>query len=92
MSKFPATDAPDELVRFAEAQIAAGRFANMEQVVRAGVESLKERDEAEKVWVDYARDKWRSGKEASARDGAVEMDDAQFGAFLDESLTDAARQ
>jgi len=43
-------------------------------------------------WLDCARDKWRSGKEASERDGAVEMDDAQFSAFLDESLTDAARQ
>lgn len=42
--------------------------------------------------LDYARDKWRSGKEASERDGAVEMDDARFGAFLDESLTDAVHQ
>lgn len=90
--KFPPTEAPDELVRFAEAQIAAGRFTSLEQVVRAGVESLKERDEAEKAWLGYAQDKWRSGKEASERAGAVEMDDAQFGAFLDESLTDATRQ
>ena len=92
MSKFPATDAPDELVRFAEAQIATGRFASMEQVVRAGVESLKQRDEAEKVWLDYARDKLRSGKESSEHGGAVEMDDTQFDAFLEESLTDTARQ
>jgi Arc/MetJ-type ribon-helix-helix transcriptional regulator len=86
MPKFPATDAPDELVRFAEAQITAGRFAKIEQVVRAGVESLKERDGAEKVWLDYARDKWRSGKEASERGGAVEMGDAQFSSFCDKII------
>jgi len=45
MCKFPATDAPGELVRFEEAQIAAGRFTSMEQVVRAGIELLRERDE-----------------------------------------------
>jgi Arc/MetJ-type ribon-helix-helix transcriptional regulator len=92
MSKFPPTEAPDELVRFAEAQIAAGRFTSMEQVVRAGVESLKERAEAEEAWLGFAREKWRSGKESSARDEAVEMDDGQFDAFLDESLSGAARQ
>lgn len=44
MSKFPATDAPDELVRFAEAQLAGEGVTSREQVVRASVESVKERN------------------------------------------------
>ena len=67
------------------------RFTTMDQVVRAGVESIMDRDEAEKVWLDYAREKWSSGKESSVGGKAVEMDEAQFHAFLDESLAGAAR-
>jgi hypothetical protein len=76
MSKFPATEAPDEVAC----------SANSEQVLRVGVESLRGRDEAEKVWLDYARDNWRSGKKASEHGEAVEMDDAQFGCFCDKIL------
>jgi putative addiction module CopG family antidote len=36
---------PDELVRAAEAQVAAGRAASIEDVVRAGVEALELRNQ-----------------------------------------------
>jgi antitoxin ParD1/3/4 len=36
---------PDELVRLAEAQVAAGRAASIEDVLRAGVEVLEVRDQ-----------------------------------------------
>jgi putative addiction module CopG family antidote len=38
-------DLPDELVRAAEAQVAAGRADSIEDVVRAGVEALELRDQ-----------------------------------------------
>jgi hypothetical protein len=72
----PKLPAPDEIVR----------FTKVEQVVRTGVESLKAREENEKVWLDYARDKWRLGKETSERGGAVEMDDVQLSRFCDKII------
>jgi antitoxin ParD1/3/4 len=35
-----AADLPEDIARTAEAQVAAGRFANVEDVVRAGVEAI----------------------------------------------------
>lgn len=39
-------DLPEEAASFAEKQIAAGRFANVEAFITAGMVALKERDEA----------------------------------------------
>jgi len=36
---------PDDLVRQAEAQVAAGKAASIEEVVRAGVDALELRDQ-----------------------------------------------
>ena len=36
-----AADLPPDLARFAEAQVAAGRFASVEDVLRAGKEALE---------------------------------------------------
>ena len=38
-------DLPDEVVRLAEAQVAAGRAASVEDVVLAGVDALELRDQ-----------------------------------------------
>jgi antitoxin ParD1/3/4 len=45
MTKPIATALPDHLVRFAEAEVAAGRFASVEDVLEAGVLALKNRRE-----------------------------------------------
>jgi antitoxin ParD1/3/4 len=42
-------DLPEEAARFVEAQIAAGRFADVEAFIAAGVVALKERDEAKRA-------------------------------------------
>lgn len=39
-------DLPEETVGFAEQQIAAGRFANVDALVMAAMNALKERDNA----------------------------------------------
>ncbi|MGA7119193.1 MAG: type II toxin-antitoxin system ParD family antitoxin [Polyangiaceae bacterium] len=42
MSKhLTSADLPEDLARFAEAQVAAGRFASVEDVLRAGKEALE---------------------------------------------------
>jgi putative addiction module CopG family antidote len=58
MPKFPAVDLSEELASFARAQVAAGRFRSVDEVVRAGVEILKERAEGDEsaagaVWSAY---------------------------------------
>lgn len=42
-------DLPDDIARFAEAQLASGRFSTLEDVVRAGAEALRERDDEAKL-------------------------------------------
>jgi len=45
MAKPITTTLPDHLTRFAEAEVAAGRFASVEDVLEAGVEALRRRRE-----------------------------------------------
>ena len=48
-------DLPPDLARFAEAQVAAGRFASVDDVVRAGVDALRARSGSEQL-ADLRRD------------------------------------
>jgi Arc/MetJ-type ribon-helix-helix transcriptional regulator len=52
--------------RFAEVQIAAGRFATIADVLSAGVEALQEREEGEREWIEELRECWAKGDEAVA--------------------------
>ena len=45
MSKSITTHLPDHLARFAEAEVAAGRFTSIDNVIEAGVETLRKRQE-----------------------------------------------
>jgi len=45
MSKHITADLPDHLARFAEAEVAAGRFTSISDVIEAGVETLRKRQE-----------------------------------------------
>jgi putative addiction module CopG family antidote len=50
MSKpITSADLPPHLAPFAEAQVAAGRFTSIEDVVEAGLEALRERTESERL-------------------------------------------
>jgi antitoxin ParD1/3/4 len=42
-------DLPDDVARFAEAQLASGRFSTIEEVIRAGAEALREREDEAKL-------------------------------------------
>ena len=59
-------DLPESVARYAEAQVTAGRFASVEDVLAAGVEALKAREQNEQDWLDYAR--------AEATNGFAELD------------------
>jgi Arc/MetJ-type ribon-helix-helix transcriptional regulator len=52
---------PENVARYAQGQVAAGRFASLEEVLSAGVEALQARDEADQEWLAYARREAESG-------------------------------
>ena len=55
---------PEEVARFAEAEVAAGNFASVEDVLEAGIEVLQQR---EQDWHDYAQDLWAERSAAADR-------------------------
>ena len=59
-------DLPEPVARFAQAEVAAGHYVSIEDVLTAGVEALRERAQAEQEWLAYAR------KEAA--EGFAELD------------------
>jgi len=61
------SEIPEEVTRFAEAQVAAGRFASVADVLRASVEALEERDAVAADWNDYLRDRFEEGRKAVER-------------------------
>lgn len=52
---------PDNVTRYAQGQVDAGRFASIEEVLSAGVEALQARDEADQEWLVLARREAESG-------------------------------
>ncbi len=42
-------DLPEDIARFAEAQLASGRFSSVEDVIRAAAEALREREDEVKL-------------------------------------------
>jgi Arc/MetJ-type ribon-helix-helix transcriptional regulator len=59
-------DLPEKVARYAQAQVAAGRFASIEDVLSASVEVMQECDEADEEWLALAR--------KEAEDGFAELD------------------
>jgi Arc/MetJ-type ribon-helix-helix transcriptional regulator len=61
-----AADLPEDIANRVNARLASGGFASAEDVIRAGVEALDERDEAARDWLAYAQQE--------AADGFAELD------------------
>lgn len=74
---------PDDVVRFAQGEVAAGRFASVEDVLRAGVEALRQREEDEQrqaAKLSALRDAIEHGRRSGvAADGVVERVIAKLG-------------
>ena len=60
-------DLPEPVARYAQDEVAAGHYASVEDVLAAGVEALREQAEAEREWLDYARDIWKDRVAAAER-------------------------
>jgi Arc/MetJ-type ribon-helix-helix transcriptional regulator len=60
-------DLPEPVARFAQAEVAAGHYATVEDVLAAGVAALQEQAEAEGEWLDYVRELWKERAAAADR-------------------------
>jgi putative addiction module CopG family antidote len=86
-----ASDLPEDIARFAQAQISAGRFSSVEDVLRAGVEALEQRDATDAERARLLRAAWDEGQESLQRHGQQLTTEAEFTAFLDECVTESRR-
>jgi len=73
MTKLDHISLPDEAARFAVAQVEAGRFHSIDDVLAAGVEALQERDEFQDEWLSYARQRFAEGRAAFARGDVIHI-------------------
>lgn len=85
------SEIPEEVARFAEAQVTAGRFACIADVLLASKEALEQRE----AYEDRVQALRRAGEEGLASLHAhgpqLESDD-DFDAFMDEAEAEALRQ
>jgi Arc/MetJ-type ribon-helix-helix transcriptional regulator len=71
-------DLPEPIARFAQAQVAAGKYASIEEVLAAGVEALRRQSEADEEWLDYARALWSDRVAAAERGEFSEGNSAEM--------------
>jgi Arc/MetJ-type ribon-helix-helix transcriptional regulator len=84
------SEIPEEVARFAEAQVAAGRFASIADVLLAGKEALEQR-EAYEERVQALRQAGEEGLASLREHGAELESDEEFEAFMDEAEAEALR-
>lgn len=78
---------PEEVARFAEAQVAAGRFASVADVLLAGKEALEQRA-AYEARVRALRSAYEEGLASYREHGPQLESDEEFEAFMDEAAAE----
>lgn len=86
------SEIPEEVARFAEAEVAAGRFANIGAVLLAGKEALEQREELDAARARLLRAAYDEGVESLRLHGPQLESDEEFDAFMNEAEADALRQ
>lgn len=79
-------DLPEDVARYAQAQVAAGRFASIEDVLSAGVEALQERDRTEQEWLAHTREEAEDGFAALDRGEGIRGTAAEHMARIDAAM------
>jgi Arc/MetJ-type ribon-helix-helix transcriptional regulator len=82
---------PEDVARYAQGQVDAGRFATIEDVLSAGVEALQERDQAEQEWLADARKQADDGFAALDRGEGVRCSVDDVMARIDVAVRTRAR-
>jgi len=86
------SEIPEEVARFAEAEVAAGHFASIGDVLLAGKEALEQRAAIEAERTRLLRAAWDEGMESLRLHGPQLESDEEFEAFMDEAEAEALRQ
>jgi Arc/MetJ-type ribon-helix-helix transcriptional regulator len=84
------SEIPEEVARFAEAQVAAGRFGSIREVFLAGKDALEQRE----AYEDRVRALRQAGEAglASLREHGPQLEsDEEFEAFMGEAEAEALR-
>jgi Arc/MetJ-type ribon-helix-helix transcriptional regulator len=69
---FDPADLPPDIARAAQAQVATGKFASIEDVLRAGIEAVaQEPGVLPTDWNEFLRHRFEAGRAALARGEAV---------------------
>ena len=85
------TTLPEDVARYAQGQVDAGRFGSIEDVLSAGVEALRERDQAEAEWLADARRDAEDGFAALDRGEGVRGSVDELMARVDAAVRTRAR-
>jgi Arc/MetJ-type ribon-helix-helix transcriptional regulator len=83
-------DLPEDVALYAQAQVAAGRFASIEDVLSAGIEALQERDRADHEWLAHAQQEAEDGFAALDRGEGIPGTAAEHMARIEAALRDRA--
>jgi|GEM_PF-1240311 len=86
------SEIPEEVARFAEAQVAAGRFSSIGDVLLASKEALEQRDATDAERAQLLRAAWDEGMESLRVHGPQLESDEEFEAFMDEAEAEVLRQ
>lgn len=86
MSRLDPADLPEHVATYAQAQVASGRFASIEDVLAAGVEALQERDAADQEWLAYARQAAEDGFAGLDRGEGIRGTAAEHMARIDDAV------
>jgi Arc/MetJ-type ribon-helix-helix transcriptional regulator len=81
------SDLPEDIARLAEAQMASGRFASVDAVLKAGMVALEHVER-----VRLLREAGEAGLASLREHGPQLESDEEFDAFMDECVADALRQ
>lgn len=92
MARISPSEIPEEVARFAEAQVAAGRFASVADVLLAGKEALEQCEAIEAERARLLRMAWDEGIESLRLHGPQLESDDEFEAFMDDAEAEALRQ
>ena len=91
MHRRDAPELPEDIANFARAQVSAGRFSSIEDVLRAGLEALEQRDATDSERARLLRAAWDEGQASLRRHGEQLTTESEFVAFLDGCVSESSR-
>lgn len=77
-------DLPEDIARYLDELVQAGRFESTADALRASIEALSQREASESEKAEQLRAAWDAGVRSLQENGPQLQEDADFEAFLDD--------